>query len=156
MSWESPADPVTGYVIYYQTKRGPVISDMVSGGETETHSLDGLQRGVTYYISILALSQHLPSPLVGPVSIVVPHIITPTSISFTSSKGTSQPNDILSTTSSTELTHETTSSRASSSTFLSTSTSSTEESDTTDQTAPQPSTIPMQVYPCPFIITAMQ
>ena len=70
VSWESPADPVTGYVIYYQTKGGPVISDMVSGGETETHSLDGLQRGVTYYISILALSQHLPSPLVGPVSIV--------------------------------------------------------------------------------------
>ena len=70
VSWESPADPVTGYVIYYQTKGGPVISDMVSGGETETHSLDGLQRGVTYYISILALSQHLPSPLVGPVTVV--------------------------------------------------------------------------------------
>ena len=70
MSWESPADPVTGYVIYYQTKRGPVISDMVSRGETETHSLDGLQRGVTYYISILALSQHLPSPLVGNVAVV--------------------------------------------------------------------------------------
>ena len=70
VSWESPADPVTGYVIYYQTKGGPVISDMVSGGETETHSLDGLQRGVTYYISILALSQHLPSPLVGNVTVV--------------------------------------------------------------------------------------
>ena len=70
VSWESPADPVTGYVIYYQTKGGPVISEEVSGGETETHSLDGLQRGVTYYISILALSQHLPSSLVGPVTIV--------------------------------------------------------------------------------------
>ena len=70
VSWESPADPVTGYVIYYQTKGGPVISDMVSGGETEIHSLDGLQRGVTYYISILALSQHLPSPLVGNVTAV--------------------------------------------------------------------------------------
>ena len=43
---------------------------MVSGGETETHSLDGLQRGVTYYIFILALSQHLPSPLVGNVTVV--------------------------------------------------------------------------------------
>ena len=68
--WESPADPVTGCVIYYQTKGGPVISDMVSGGETEKLSLDGLQRGVTYYISILALSQHLPSPLVGNVTFV--------------------------------------------------------------------------------------
>ena len=71
VSWESPADNATsGYIIYYQTKGGPVISDMVSGGETETHSLDGLQRGVTYYISILALSQHLPSPLVGNVTFV--------------------------------------------------------------------------------------
>ena len=56
-------------MIYYQTEGGPVISDKVSGGERETHSLDRLQRGVTYYISILALSQHLPSPLVGPVSV---------------------------------------------------------------------------------------
>ena len=56
-------------MIYYQTEGGPVISDKVSGGERDTHSLDGLQRGVTYNISILALSQHLPSPLVGPVSV---------------------------------------------------------------------------------------
>ena len=67
VSWESPGDPVTGYVIYYQPKGGPVISDRVSGGETDTHSLDGLQRGVTYYISIVALSPHLPSSLVGPI-----------------------------------------------------------------------------------------
>ena len=69
VSWESPGDPVTDYVIYYQSKGGPVISDRVSGGETETHSLDGLQRGVTYYISIVALSPHLPSPLVGPTTV---------------------------------------------------------------------------------------
>ena len=70
MSWKSPGDPVTDYVIYYQSKGGPVISDRVSGGETETHSLDGLQRGVTYYISIVALSPHLPSLLVGPTTVV--------------------------------------------------------------------------------------
>ena len=69
VSWKSPCDPVTGYVIYYQSNGGTVISDRVSGGETETHSLDGLQRGVTYYISIVALSRHLPSPLVGPVNV---------------------------------------------------------------------------------------
>ena len=68
VSWESPGD-ASGYMIYYQTEGGPVISDNVSGGERETHSLDGLQRGVTYCISILALSQHLPSALVGPVSV---------------------------------------------------------------------------------------
>ena len=69
MYWKSPGGNVTDYVIYYQSKGGPVISDSVSGGETETHSLDGLQRGVTYYISIVALSPHLPSPLVGPIVI---------------------------------------------------------------------------------------
>ena len=71
VSWESPGDPVTdGYVIYYQPKGGPVISDRVFGGETDTHSLDGLQRGVTYYISLVALSPHLPSPLVGPITVI--------------------------------------------------------------------------------------
>ena len=69
VSWESPEGDVSGYMIYYQTEGGPVISDKGSGGQRETHSLDGLQRGVTYNISILALSQHLPSPLVGPVSV---------------------------------------------------------------------------------------
>ena len=42
----------------------------MSGGETETHSLDGLQRGVTFYISIVALSPHLPSPLIGPTTVI--------------------------------------------------------------------------------------
>ena len=71
VSWESPADTVTtGYVIYYQPKTGgPVISESVTGGHRESHSLTGLQRGHTYNISIVALSQHLPSPLVGPVNV---------------------------------------------------------------------------------------
>ena len=145
VSWESPADPVTGYVIYYQTKGGPVISDMVSGGETETHSLDGLQRGVTYYISKLAISQHLPSPQVGNITVVFPHnTITPTSISFTSSsstKSTSQPNGTLSTTSSTKLIHETIYSSTSTTSF----TSSVDRVGS-DQTAPQPTTVPLQVF----------
>ena len=67
VSWKSPGGPVTGYVIYYQSKRGAVSSDMVSG--RESHLLDGLQRGVTYNISIVALSQHLHSLLVGPVQV---------------------------------------------------------------------------------------
>ena len=70
-NWESPDDNDTiGYIIYYQPKGGPVISDRVFGGETDTHSLDGLQRGVTYYISLVALSPHLPSPLVGPITVI--------------------------------------------------------------------------------------
>ena len=63
------SDPVTGYVIYYQPKGGAVSSDKVSAGETESHLLDGLQRGVTYIISIVALSDHIPSLLVEPVTV---------------------------------------------------------------------------------------
>ena len=66
VSWKSPGDHVTGYVIYYQSKGG---SDIVSGGETESPSLDCLESGVIYNISIVALSLHLPSPLVGPVTV---------------------------------------------------------------------------------------
>ena len=71
VSWESPADTVTtGYVIYYQPKTGgAVISESVTGGHRESHSLTGLQRGHTYNICTVALSQHLPSPLVGPVNV---------------------------------------------------------------------------------------
>ena len=61
VSWKSPGDPVTGYVIYYQSEGGDKSSDMVSGGETESHSL---KCGV-YNISIVALSQHLPSRMVA-------------------------------------------------------------------------------------------
>ena len=71
VSWKSPGDPVTGYVIYYQSEGGGNSSDMVSGGETESHSLDCLESGVIYNISIVTLSIHLPSPLVGPVAVNV-------------------------------------------------------------------------------------
>ena len=52
VTWDSPdmGDPVTGYMIYYQPEGGAVSSDIVSGGETETYLLDGLQKEVTYNI----------------------------------------------------------------------------------------------------------
>ena len=65
VSWKSPGNPVTGYVIYYQSEGGSKSSDIVYGGETESHSLDCLESGVIYYISIVALSLHLPSRLVA-------------------------------------------------------------------------------------------
>ena len=70
VSWKSPGDPVTGYVIYYQSEGGGNSSDTVSGGETESRSLDCLESGVMYNISIVALSLYLPSPLVGPVTLI--------------------------------------------------------------------------------------
>ena len=43
----------------------------VFGGLTERYLLEGLQRGVTYNISIVAWSYvTLPSPLVGPITVI--------------------------------------------------------------------------------------
>ena len=74
VTWESPlrsrpGTPIDGYVIYYQPKGGAVKRVNVS--EVEKYLLEGLQRGVTYNISIVAWSQvTLPSPLVGPITVV--------------------------------------------------------------------------------------
>ena len=56
-------------MIYYQPKGGAVNSVNVSH-KTETYLLEGLQRGVTYNISIVAVSYELPSPLVGPITVI--------------------------------------------------------------------------------------
>ena len=69
-SWKSPGGHITGYVIYYQSEGGGNSSDIVSGGETESYSLDCLESGISYNISIVALSLYLPSPLVGPVTVI--------------------------------------------------------------------------------------
>ena len=69
VSWVKPlAGNTTGYVVYYQSN-GEQMSDKVVGEDTEAHLIEGVRSGLTYYISIVALSQHLPSPLVGPVSV---------------------------------------------------------------------------------------
>ena len=98
VSWNSPRSNVTDYVIYCQSKGEPVISDRVSGGETETHSLDGLQRGVTYYISIVALSPHLPSPLVHCILVALPNSkCAPYVMPTTAAKGTTNTSYFTST-----------------------------------------------------------
>ena len=67
----APNTPLLGYVIYYQPKRGAVNSVNVSNNETEIYKLEGLQRGVTYNISIVAWSEvTVPSPLVGPITVI--------------------------------------------------------------------------------------
>ena len=63
--------PLTGYVIYYQPKGGAVNSVNISNKVTEKYLLEGLQRGVTYNISIVAWSFiRLPSVLVGPITVI--------------------------------------------------------------------------------------
>ena len=90
VSWMSPGSSATGYIIYYQPDGGDVSSENISGvnmesyilsnlesGENisgvnmESYILSNLESGVNYNISIIAVSDHLPSAVVGPVRLSV-------------------------------------------------------------------------------------
>ena len=60
MTW-SPSSSATGYRIDYDSSGGDSGSVTVSGGSTDMETLTGLQNGDTYTISIVALTQLLPS-----------------------------------------------------------------------------------------------
>ena len=66
MSWSppTPLEDVTGYMIYYSGSDGSIGIVSVSNGWTNSYLLTGLQTGVTYSVSIVATSQHLPSEVV--------------------------------------------------------------------------------------------
>ena len=51
-------------MIYYDGDDGSGGNVSVVGGSTDSYLLTGLQTGVTYSVSIVALSQHLPSEVV--------------------------------------------------------------------------------------------
>ena len=74
VSWGSPGSPATGYVLYCQPEGGTISSVNVSGRDTGSHLLENLRSGVTYNISIVAVSGHLPSAVVGPVTASMPLI----------------------------------------------------------------------------------
>ena len=71
ISWTAPTSgaTVTGYQINYQSEREEGSVNV--GASEATVTLDGRSRGLTYNISILALSQQLPSPLAGPVTVTL-------------------------------------------------------------------------------------
>ena len=56
---------MTGYQIYYQTEEDRGSVDV--GVSATQHVLSGLCGGRNYSIYLVALSAHLPSPVVGPV-----------------------------------------------------------------------------------------
>ena len=69
MSWESPRDPVTGYVIYFKPKGGPISSVEVPKSKTRQQLID-LPISDSYNISIVGLlTDNLPSFLVGPIAV---------------------------------------------------------------------------------------
>ena len=76
VSWTppTPLGGTTGYRIYYSG--GSSGSVNVSGGSTDNHLLFGLQNGVSYTISIVGTSEHLPSDRVDyPNSIILSELL---------------------------------------------------------------------------------
>ena len=71
VSWTAPLSiaTVTGYQIYYQAGRN-WGSVPVDAGVTIT-ILSNLRSGLTYNITMVSLSMHLPSSVVGPQSVTL-------------------------------------------------------------------------------------
>ena len=71
VSWTPPASSanLTGYHIYYS---GADDSGSVDVGASATNITIGSRTaGVTYSITMVALSPHLPSPVIGPVTVAL-------------------------------------------------------------------------------------
>ena len=66
VTWDPPGDPVTGYKVFYEPGAGFLE---VTGGSAESILLENLQSGVQYSIYVVALSAHLPSTVVGPITL---------------------------------------------------------------------------------------
>ena len=61
---------MTGYQIYYQTEGDQESVDV--GANTTQHVLSRLDDGMNcYFIYLVTLSVHLPSPVVGPVVVTL-------------------------------------------------------------------------------------
>ena len=71
VSWTPPSSgsTVTGYRIYYQTVGNQGTVDV--GASTTEYTITNLVVNDTYIITLVALSEHLPSAIVGP-EIVIP------------------------------------------------------------------------------------
>ena len=71
VSWTPPASltNLTGYHIYY-SGAGDSGSMDVGASATEV-TVDNRTAGVTYTITMVALSPHIPSPVVGPVNVTL-------------------------------------------------------------------------------------
>ena len=70
VSWTPPAT-VTGYQVYWSGDGGYDSGNMSAGAEDTTVHVTDRIPGLTYYITIVALSDHLPSPAVGVVMVTL-------------------------------------------------------------------------------------
>ncbi|CAI8013810.1 Receptor-type tyrosine-protein phosphatase delta, partial [Geodia barretti] len=60
----TPSSDATGYTIHYDSSEGPSGSVSIDGDSTNSYTLENLQNGETYTISIVATSANLPSQVV--------------------------------------------------------------------------------------------
>ena len=66
----TPADSITGYIIYYSGDDGSNEAVHVAGGSTNSHILTELSPNINYMISVAATSSHLRSDLVHVVNLI--------------------------------------------------------------------------------------
>ena len=78
VSWAQPAT-VTGYQVYWSGSGGVDSGNVSAGAGDIAVTITGRTPGLMYNITIVALSDHLPSPVVGAVIVYTPgepHILT--------------------------------------------------------------------------------
>ena len=66
VSWFQPSPNTIVQILYYEAN-GVTNSMTISDGVTTSYVLENLQSGLTYSISLQALSSHLPSPITDPI-----------------------------------------------------------------------------------------
>jgi len=71
VSWTAPASGanVTGYRIYWSG--GSDQGSMDANATDDAVTISGRSHGLVYTISMVALSDHLPSPVVGPITVTL-------------------------------------------------------------------------------------
>ena len=67
ISWAEPSPVTTALILYYEAN-GVINSVAVNDGSTTNFVLRNLRGGLTYSISLQALSSHLPSPITDPIA----------------------------------------------------------------------------------------
>ena len=70
VSWTLPAI-VTEYQVYWSGDRGYDSGNTSVGAEDRSVTITGRTTGLTYNITLVALSEHLPSPVVGAVVVTL-------------------------------------------------------------------------------------
>ena len=70
VSWTPPAI-VTGYQVYWSGGGGYDSGNMSAGAEDRAVTVTDRTPGLTYNITIVALSDHVPSPTVGAIIVTL-------------------------------------------------------------------------------------